>query len=381
LGEVLSKSEEWVDIQPDQRYRRVTVKLWGEGVVQRDEVTGVEIAAGKMLVVHPQQFILSRIDARNGAFGLVPDSLDGAVVSNDFPVFTPKPSRILPAYLGWLSRTRQFVELCKAASEGTTNRVRLKEDRFLAMEVPLPPLEEQRRIVARIEELAAQIEEARRLRREAVEEAEALFEQARATAFQQASEQGVQPLSEIAVLERGRFSHRPRNEPRFFGGEHPWIQIAEIERANKYICEWHETLNDDGLAISKKFPKGTVLISIAATIGAVGILNFDCCVPDSIVGVTPKANANSEFLYHYLCFARTHLERIAPQSAQRNINLQILSPLPVPTLALPDQRRIVAELNALQAEVDRLKALQTETAAELNALMPAILDQAFKGEL
>jgi type I restriction enzyme S subunit len=135
------------------------------------------------------------------------------------------------------------------------------------------------------------------------------------------------------------------------------------------------------LAISKKFPKGTVLISIAATIGAVGILDFDCCVPDSIVGVTPHKGTDSEFLYHFLRYLREHLEEIAPQSAQKNINLQILSPLPVPKLSLDEQRRIVAELEALQAEVDALKRLQAETAAELDALLPAILDKAFKGEL
>jgi len=114
-------------------------RLWGKGVVLRDEVSGAEIATSKRFIVHSQQFILSRIDARNGAFGLIPEPLDGAVVSNDFPVFNVNPSRIIPEYLGWMSKTRFFVDLCKATSEGTTNRVRLKEDRFLAMQIPLPP--------------------------------------------------------------------------------------------------------------------------------------------------------------------------------------------------------------------------------------------------
>lgn len=151
LGELLSKSEEWIAIQPSEQYREVTVRLWGKGVVLRREVTGAEITADRRLTVRPQQFILSRIDARNGAFGLVPDFLDGAVVSNDFPVFSLNISRILPEFLAWLSKTAAFIDLCKAASEGTTNRVRLKEDRFLTMAIPLPPLSEQRRIVARIE--------------------------------------------------------------------------------------------------------------------------------------------------------------------------------------------------------------------------------------
>lgn len=100
LGEVLIKSREQVEIDPNQQYKQVTIKLWGQGVVLRDEVAGAEIASAKRFVVRPKQFILSRIDARNGAFGLVPDSLDGAVVSNDFPAFTPDASRLLPTFLG-----------------------------------------------------------------------------------------------------------------------------------------------------------------------------------------------------------------------------------------------------------------------------------------
>src|SRR5262249_52273729 len=144
---------------------------------------------------------------------------------------------------------------------------------------------------------------------------------------------------------------------------------------------WTQSLNDEGLAISKKFPRGTVLISIAATIGAVGILEFDCCVPDSIVGVTPRAGLDSEFLYYYLRYLRWHLEEIAPQSAQKNINLRILSNLPVPDLSLSEQLRIVEYLDDLQERANALTALQGDSSKELDALMPSILDKAFRGKL
>ena len=178
LGEVLTKSEDWICVKPENRYKQVTVRLWGKGVTQRNEVSGTEISAEKRIIIHSQQFILSRIDARNGAFGIVPKSLDGALVSSDFPVFDLNLSKIVPGFLEWLSKTQNFIEICKAASEGTTNRVRLKGDSFLASEIPLPPLDEQRRIVARIEELAARIEEARELRRRAIEESNVLMKSA-----------------------------------------------------------------------------------------------------------------------------------------------------------------------------------------------------------
>lgn len=381
LGDLLRRSERTIALHPEATYKEVTVRMNGKGVVERRQVQGVEIASNRRYEATSGQFIISRIDARNGASGLVPDALNGAVVTNDFPLFDVAKDRLDPSFLNWMSKTASFVDLSKRASEGTTNRVRLSEDRFKALEIALPPLDEQRRIVARIERLAAKVDEARQLRVSLLDEVQALRASTSARIFEELLKGRTRPLADCVLLERGKFSHRPRNEPRFFGGDHPWIQIAEIEASDKYIKKWHETLNDDGLAISRKFPSGTLLISIAATIGAVGILTFDCCVPDSIVAITPPHGVSSEFVYHYLSFLRTHLEAVAPQSAQKNINLQILGNLPFPIVEPDEQCEIVTELNALHAKINAVTILQEETAAELDAMLPAILDKAFKGEL
>ncbi len=379
LGEVLRHRKEFITIDDMETYRRPRVQLHAQGIVLRDEVPGSLIKTKKQQVCRSGEFLAAEIDAKVGGFGIVPDALDGAVVSSHYFPFELDSAKLERRYLDYYIRTHAFRDQVEA--QGSTNYAAIRPAHVLGYEIPLPPLAEQRRIVARIEELAAQIHEARALRKQSTEETEALIDRARAKAFEKAAAKGTSTLSDSAILERGRFSHRPRNDPRFFGGDHPWIQIGEIEASGKHIRAWSATLNDDGLAISKKFPKGTVLVSIAATIGAVGILDFDCCVPDSIVGVTPNAGTDSEYLYHFLAYIRTHLESVAPQSAQKNINLQILSPLPVPNLPHAEQRRIVAELDALQAEVDTLKRHQAETAAELDALLPALLDRAFKGEL
>src|SRR5258708_30270400 len=99
LGEVLHKSEEWIDLEPAGEYQEITVRLWGKGVVLRGVRTGAQIASDRRLAVKPGQLILSRIDARNGALGIVPPSLDGAVVSTDFPVFDIDPALALPEFL------------------------------------------------------------------------------------------------------------------------------------------------------------------------------------------------------------------------------------------------------------------------------------------
>ena len=116
LGEVLRRSDETIELQPHVAYRQITVKLWGKGVVLRGILTGAEIAASWQMVARRGQFILSRIDARNGALGIVPPELDEAIVTNDFPVFNIVENRLLPTYFGWMCRTASFVEECKRAT-------------------------------------------------------------------------------------------------------------------------------------------------------------------------------------------------------------------------------------------------------------------------
>ncbi|MBI4083930.1 MAG: restriction endonuclease subunit S [Candidatus Lambdaproteobacteria bacterium] len=379
LGEVLRYRKEFSKIDDLKTYRRPRVQLHAQGIVQRDDVPGALIKTKQQQVCRTGELLVAEIDAKVGGYGVVPPALDGAIVSSHYFLYAVCDEILDRRFLDWFVHTPAFHDQVQA--QGSTNYAAIRPADVLDYSIPLPPLAEQRRIVARIETLAAKVAEARGLRQEAVEKAEAMFEQARVNVFSQENGIATVPLQEVATLERGRFLHRPRNEPRFFGGTHPWIQIGEIERSQKYIRQWSTTLNDDGLAISKKFRKGTILVSIAATIGAVGILDFDCCVPDSIVGIIPSAQTDSEFLFHFLGYIREHLEVIAPQSAQKNINLQILARMRVPRLPLVTQRRIVTYLDGVQAKVDALKALQAETAAELAALLPAILDRAFKGEL
>jgi type I restriction enzyme S subunit len=175
LSDLVRKSDETVELSASKVYREVTVRLWGKGIVERGTRTGAEIAGDRRFVVRPGQLLLSRIDARNGALGIVPNNLDGAVVSNDFPSFELDRGKIDPQFLGWMVRTQAFVDVCKRASEGTTNRVRLQQDKFLAATITLPPIEEQKRIAARIDNVATRLATASRLQSDAAAEGEALW--------------------------------------------------------------------------------------------------------------------------------------------------------------------------------------------------------------
>ena len=175
IGDFLNKSQNWVEPEPDQTYKQITARLWGKGLTLRAEVSGSQIAAARQLQAKAGQFLVSRIDARHGAFGIVPPSLDGALVSNDFPCFDIDSEVVLSAYFAWYARTEKFIALCRRASEGSTNRVRLKENEFLRMTVSLPPLDEQQRIVSKLDKVAELVEEASSLQTSVKNEWKALL--------------------------------------------------------------------------------------------------------------------------------------------------------------------------------------------------------------
>ena len=159
----LSKSEDWIEPDPDQTYKQIKVRLWGKGLTLRARILGAHIKARRQIRASAGQFLISRIDARHGAFGIVPKDLDGALVSTDFPCFEIDGSVVVPEYLEWYVRTNHFVDLCRKASEGSTNRVRLKEDRFMEMEIPVPPLRMQREIVCRLDKVSELVDKKKRV--------------------------------------------------------------------------------------------------------------------------------------------------------------------------------------------------------------------------
>lgn len=146
LSKVLRRVKEPVQIVDECSYRRITVRLYGQGVLQRDEVPGREIGTKRQFVAHAGQLILSRIDARNGAFGIVPAELEGAIVTNDFWLFEVRHA--LPQYLMLLLSSEIFQRYWQTQSSGTTNRQRVNEEDFLASMVALPELAEQERLLA-----------------------------------------------------------------------------------------------------------------------------------------------------------------------------------------------------------------------------------------
>ena len=157
LGDILKRRRETIKINPDEDYKLVTIRIHHKGVTQRCIMRGSEIKS-PMSAVKAGDFILSGIDARNGAFGIVPDELDGAIVTNDFWCLDPDDTKIEKEFLLFLTSTDFFDFICKQSSDGMTQRIRLQKDKFYNYEIALPSKEEQKTILKKLKEQKANSE-------------------------------------------------------------------------------------------------------------------------------------------------------------------------------------------------------------------------------
>ena len=167
IGEFLKRNKTAVTIEDDKTYKRATIKVRNGGIFLRDEEIGSKIGTKNQFLIFKGQFLLSKIDARNGAFGVVPEDLDGGIITGNFWTFDVNYDIVNPHYLALLTTTKAFVDFCEQASNGTTNRHYLQEPLFLNIKVPIPSLDEQNKLV---EEYNKQISSADSLMEEAKQE-------------------------------------------------------------------------------------------------------------------------------------------------------------------------------------------------------------------
>lgn len=370
LGELLQRGDEAATLKPDDQYHEVTIRLWGKGVLSRGKVRGADVATTRRFV-RAGQLILSKIDARNGALGIVPPELDGAIVSNDFPAFEVKDeTRCLPAYLGALVRSAAFVDLCKASSEGTTNRVRLKEERFLSQEVPLPPLPEQHAIVSRLDALADKTRQVA-AHLDAVEaDAEHLLAQQFRNAIANAPHR---PMREVAPVERRNVDLDSSKRYREVGARSFGKGLFTKPDFNAAETTWEKPvwIRAGDLVFSNiKAWEGAIALAGTEHDAAIASHRYITCVPDAeqLVG---------EFLLYYL-LSDDGLEQIGNASAgtadrNRTLSLTKLAKIEVPVPSL-DAQRVFTHLHATVAA---LKAKHTAVRDANSALIPAALERIF----
>lgn len=181
-------------------------------------------------------------------------------------------------------------------------------------------------------------------------------------------------IKDIAILERGKFTHRPRNDPKMYDGEYPFIQTGDVARANKYIKTYKQTLSDKGITVSKKFTKGTLLMAIAANIGDVAILDFDSYLPDSIIAYKPK-RTDTNYLFYLFTATKIELNRVKITSTQDNLNLERLNSLVKFIPLFNEQQAIANYLDIKTAQIDRKIELLTQKATLYGKLKQSLINE------
>ena len=414
LSEILIQRKEIISLEKDQEYKLVKITNKGE-ILLRQKKKGYQISADKAYVTKKGDFIYSRLAFNTGAFGIVPPELNNAIITSEMPSFKINEKLVKPKILLDTLNNPNFKWQIEQLIKGM-GRTRIKESKFLKLYINLTKIENQEKIEKIIFDLKSKnnklqnnfinqtnliknlkhkvLEEAIignltknwRLKNTNVESALKIIQ--RINRFNKYAE--INDVSkwfdipkkwswcrfgEYALFERGKFSIRPRNDPTCFGGKHPFIQIGSLDESGKLIKNFRQSLNEKGLAVSKKFEKGSILIAIVGgTIGNIGILGLDMCFPDSIVGVRPSIETNQDYILSLIKFLQPNIKKAAYQRAgQPNISLPDLNNLLIPLPPIAEQKEIIIKLNEIKEIVNNLEKNIFKNKSNTKDLIPRVL--------
>ena len=310
--------------------------------------------------------------------------LERTTVDSHVTIVRPKSGKFFPDFFGYMLVVIE--EAIKEAGEGCGGQTELARsvlaERFT---VSYPAsVDEQQRIATILDKAFEGIATAKANAEKNLQNARALFESHLQSVFTQRGPGWKQKtLEEIATtFGRGKSKHRPRNEPKLYGGKYPFIQTGDIRNAAHFITEYSQTYSEAGLAQSKLWPRGTICITIAANIAETGILGFDSCFPDSVIGVvTNPKEADVGFVEYLLQSFKSRLQAMGKGSAQANINMGTFENERFPFPSVSEQKLIVAKLDSLREETQLLESIYQRKLDAMDDLKKSLLHQAFTGHL
>ena len=476
LSELLEQLKIIVQIDNNKEYKLVTVSSKGT-IRQREIVNGLEIKGEKAFEAKRGKFIYSRLSVHNGAYGIVPPELDGALLTSEMPIFEIS-DKILPEFLIYSLQLPTFKFQLEQLTKGV-GRTRVKEANFLSLIIDLPNISDQENITKSLikteqhgelisTELTHQLTLVKKLRQQILQDAvqgkllakandgieficppdksgsnsksggnslnwnaalahsinnkntigfsqietgQQLLEKIKAEKAKLIAEKKlkkekelppIQPedlsankagmpfeipenwvwcrFGEIIQMTRGKFSIRPRNDPSYFGGEYPFIQIGSLDEKGSIINEAKQALNEKGIKVSKKFPKNTIAIAIVGgTIGNLGVLGREMYFTDSIIGILPNQFYNQDYILNYLRYKQPEIKSEAYQMAgQPNIKIPTLENLLFPMPPLAEQERIVQKLDELMQYCNELEANIKQSQVQNSTLLQQVLREALR---
>ena len=388
--EFLSPNTRSCILAPDEDANLVGMRLYGGGPFHRELKTAIRIAKKSHFVIKTGDVIYNKLFAWKGTFGVVTPELDGMFVSDKFPTYELDRAKVDEGYLRWYFRYPRLWDEARGMSTGSAalSKLTLNPPKFLLLTIPLPPPPEQRRIAARLDELSVQLQAARDLRKDASDAAKALVR-----AFLNELSADVELTGRIGDVllsaPRNGWSARCDNAP----GGVAVLSLGAVTGHQYRATEFKRTSLPVDPSAHYWLAAGDLLITRSNTpvlVGHAAIYSgspYPCIYPDLMMKLSTNDEAvDRRFVWYWLQspVARNFIEQNAKGTSptMRKISQPIVMGIPFPTgLSLAAQHRLVGVLDAMLEKTSALMSLQTETATQIGALMPSLLDRAFKGGL
>ena len=309
---------------------------------------------------------------RIGETAIVSEKDDSWDVNESVFVFTVNEEIITPEYFCMLFRSDTVKDYLTGNSSGSTFKS-IKMNQLERMVFDLPSLDIQRDITAKL----VKIKDVCSLRTSQLtyfdELIKARFVELFGDPVSNSKKLPIATLPELGEFGRGVSKHRPRNDPKLLGGDYPLIQTGDVAAAELYITDYSATYSELGLKQSKMWDKGTLCITIAANIAKTAILTFDACFPDSVVGFMANERTSNIFIHYWFSFFQAILESQAPESAQKNINLKILSELKV----INPSKEAQVKFERFVKQVDKSKVVVQKALEETRKLFDSLMQDYF----
>ena len=392
IGDFLIKNRNVINIDDDITYKRVTVRINNNGVFLRDTEKGVNIGTKKQYLAKAGQFIVSKIDARNGAFGIIPEELNGAIVTNDFPLYDVDTKKINPRFLLLITTTKEFIGFAQSCSSGTTNRQRMDIDMFLNQKIPLPNIEEQEKIVKNYYSKIKEAENLKLQEDDLENEIETYFlnqlgirknmssnfsKGFRIIEYKNLDRWDANVVSELTstykiekigsyVLKIATGTTPPTNISEYFNGDINFYTPSDLGEV-MYLNSASRKVSELSLLEKKarRFEKGTILfVGIGSTVGKVGIVNNDYATSNQqITGFNIDTRfLLDEYVYFYFYYLRDITVKEQTKATLPIVNQNKIINIPIPIPPISKQQEIIKEIlkmknKKLVFETERKKLL------------------------
>ena len=370
---------DWIESkdQSDNGIRLIQTGNIGEGIYLEKSDRAKYISqetfdALKCTEIYSGDILVSRLPEPVGRACIIPPKEERMITAVDCTICRPNEEIVLKEYLCYFMQSDVYYNRLLNNVTGTT-RKRISRKNLGNVEINIPDIDKQAAITEKLDIISSIIDERKREKEHLDTLIKARFVEMFGDPVNNSKGLPEATLPELGEFGRGISKHRPRNDPKLLGGEYPLIQTGDVAAAELYITDYSATYSEIGLKQSKMWNKGTLCITIAANIAKTAILTFDACFPDSVVGFMANDRTSNVFIHYWFSFFQRILESQAPESAQKNINLKILSELKV----INPSKEAQENFEQFVHRVDKSKFAIQKALAKTQTLFDSLMQEYF----